>query len=270
MMFKKYLLIFEKKIIKIEKRTRLVFSVLILSLLMLFSTFFYFDKVLFFLPLLIFFSFILSYLAILEKVKKINLFGLFFIPIVLTSFFYLSYFLLPSRWLTRLPFIIFYAISYYGVLLSSNIFNIGVEKSLQLYRAAFSVNYFYINLISFLGYSILFSFKQIFFINGLGVGIISYFLSLQLYWSIKLKKNLEFQEIKNAFLTSLIMLELGVLVSFVPLKNLVAALFLTASFYTISGLIYHFLDEKLFKETIREYIFVFLFVLIVVLLSLNW
>ena len=41
----------EKRAIKIDKRIRLVISVLILGLLMLFSTFFNFDKAIFFVPI---------------------------------------------------------------------------------------------------------------------------------------------------------------------------------------------------------------------------
>jgi len=64
-------------------------------------------------------------------------------PIVLSIAFYMFYFLFPVRWITRIPFIALYAIAIYATLLCSNIFSIGVEKSLQLYRAAFSINFLF-------------------------------------------------------------------------------------------------------------------------------
>lgn len=269
-MFKKYLQIFEKKAVKIGKRLRLAISVIALSALMLFSTFFNFDKALTSIIVLFFASFILSYFALLEQIEKMDWFGLFFMPIVLTVFFYLFYFLFPGRWLTRLPFIFIYAVSIYAVLLCSNIFNVGVEKSLQLYWAGFSINYFYLTFVSFLIFNILFSLKAVFLVNVLAVGVVVYLLSLHLYWTIRLKRHLESQVVNSAMFTAIVLAEITALVSFLPLKSTIASLFLTASFYSLGGIVYSYVDEKLFKETIREYAFVWIFVLIITLLSISW
>ena len=94
------------------------------------------------------------------------------------DFFLLFYFLFPTRWITRIPFIIFYSISVYAMFLVSNIFNVGVEKSLQLYRAAFSVNYFYQSLMVFLFANLILSLKLNFFLGGL------LFLSLDRLWPL--------------------------------------------------------------------------------------
>ena len=182
---------FERRAIKIDKRLRLVISVLILGLLMLFSTFFNFDKAPIFLLIFVFTSYFLSYFSLLEGIKKIGWFGLFLMPLLITVFFYLFYFLFPGRWLTRLPFIFIYEVSIYAVLLCANIFNVGVEKNLQLYRAAYSINFFYQAVASFLFYNVLFSFKYNFLINVIGAGIFTFLLSLQLFWAIKLDKHLE-------------------------------------------------------------------------------
>ena len=65
---------FEKKAMKIDKRLRLVISVLILGLLMLISTFFNFDKAFFFLPVFVVVTYFLSYFSLLEGIKKIGWF----------------------------------------------------------------------------------------------------------------------------------------------------------------------------------------------------
>jgi len=269
-MFKKYLKIFRKKAVKIEKRLRFAISVLALGFLMLFSTFFYFDKALIFILVFFLASFALSYFALLEEIEKMDWFGLFFMPVTLTIFFYLFYFLFPGRWLTRLPFVFIYTVSIYAVLLCSNIFNVGVEKSLQLYRAGFSINYFYLTFVSFLIFNILFSFKAFFLINIIGVGIAVFLLSIHLYWTIKLKKQLDSQVVNSAFFTAVVLAEMTALISFVPIRSSIASLFLTTTFYSLGGVIYNYIDEKLFKETIREYIFVWLFVLLTTLLSISW
>jgi hypothetical protein len=261
---------FEKKAIKIDKRLRLVISVLILGLLMLISTFFNFDKALFFLPIFIITTYFLSYFSLLEGIKKISWFGLFLMPELITLSFYLFYFLFPGRWLTRLPFIFIYEVSIYAILLCANIFNVGVEKSLQLYRAAFSINFFYQALVSFLFYNVLFSLKYNFFINIIGAGVSAFLLSLQLFWSIRLNRYLDKEVLTYSLFTTLLMLETSLVVSFIPLRTAVYALFLTATYYSVAGVIHHHIDEKLFKETIKEYVSVWIFVMIITLLSLSW
>ena len=260
----------QKKVSKIEKRYRLIASSAILSFLMLFSTFFYFDKAVIFLFLLTVFSFSLTYFSLSEKIEGVGWFGFFFMPIVISISFYLFYFLFPIRWLTRLPFIIIYAISIYAVLLTSNIFNVGVKKSLQLYRAAFSVNFFYQTIASFLLFNFFFSLKQFFFVNALGTAVIVFLLSLHLFWTIRLKKYIEKEVLKYALFVSLVLAELSLLVSFVPVKTTIIALFLTTSFYSLSGLVFNYINERLFKETVREYAIVWIFVLLISLLSLSW
>lgn len=267
---RKFLLGFRKKAGRIEKRFRLLISVLVLTSLMLLSTFFFFDKAFIFLPLFIVSAIFFTYFSLLEGIEGVGWFGFFFLPVVVTVSFYLFYFLFPARWLTRLPFIIIYSISFYAVLLTSNIFNIGVEKSLQLYRAAFSVNYFYLTVVSFLLFNFLFSLRQIFFVNLLGAAIVGFLLSFHLFWSIRLKKYIEEEILRLALLMGLILGELAFVASFVPVKTAIASLFLTAVFYSLGGLFYNFLDQRLFKETVRGYIIVCVFVMIIVLLSLNW
>lgn len=260
----------KKKFGRIEKRNRFAITTIILSLLMISATFFSFDKAIIFIPLLIMASFVLTYFSLLEGIEKLGWFGLFFMTIVLTISSYLFYFLFPARWLTRLPFMFFYGISIYATLLCANIFNVGVEKNLALYRAAFSVNFLFQAIVSFLFFNLIFSFQQSFFINVIVVGGMSFLLSLHLFWTIRLKKTLEKENLVYAMIVALVLSELTLSLSFVPLKTPIYALFLTGAYYSLSGLIYNFLDQKLFKETIREYIIVLGFVLLITLLSISW
>ncbi len=259
-----------KKILKIEKRFRFVISAVVLTAALLFSTFFFFDKAIFFVPLLAILSYWFTYFSLIEGIEKIEWFTLFFIPVSLTVSCYLFYFLFPGRWLTRIPFVGIYGVSIYAVLLCSNIFNVGVEKNLQLYRAAFSVNFFYQTFISFLIFNLLFIVGQSFFINGLIVGGSSFLLSLHLFWSIKLDHYFEKNIVLYALLVGLVLVQLAVVLSFVPIKSTIAALFLIASYYSLTGLIYNYIDQRLFFETIREYAIVLVFVFLIVLLSISW
>ncbi|MDO8497186.1 MAG: hypothetical protein Q7S61_01440 [bacterium] len=256
--------------IRVEKRIRFVFSAFLLMSLMLLSTFFFFDKAWLFLPILLIACYFLTYFSILEGIEKIEWVMLFLIPILLTVGFYLFYFLFPVRWITRIPFVLVYGLSIYAVFLISNIFNVGVEKSLQLYRAAFSVNYFYHAFVSFLLFIIIFSFKLNFFFNGIFTFIIIFPLCLQLLWSVKLSKDLDRKVVYPALLIALIVSQLSVILSFVPLRGTIFSLSLTSAYYGLAGIIYHSLDQKLFKQTIREYGLVTIFVAAIALLSIQW
>lgn len=261
---------FFKKILKIEKRIRFVISAILLTACLFLSTLYFFDKAIIFIPILIVVCYGLTYFAVLEGIEKIEWLTLFLIPILLTVAFYLFYFLFPARWLTRLPFLIVYAVSIYGVLLCSNIFNVGVEKNLQLYRAAFSINFFYHTFIAFLVFNLILALRQNFLINAILVGGMSFILSLHLFWVIKLNQHLEKENLIYALFVALILAQLTIVLSFIPLNNSIFGLVLTASYYSSSGLTYSFLDQRLFKETIREYLIVLGFVFLIALLSINW
>lgn len=259
-----------KRLEKINKRFRLLISVFFLGLVMLISSFYFFDKAFIFIPLLIIFSFLAVYFVILDKFYPFSYFTFFFMPIFLSLGFYLFYFLFPGRWLTRFPFIIFYMVSLYANLLISNIFYIGVEKNLGLYRAAFSVNFLYQNILAFFFFNVLFSFRQSFLINMIFSFIIVFLLSLHLFWSIRLKKYLEKEVLKFSIFLGLIFFEAGFILSFVPIKTTISALFLTSLYYSLAGIFYHYLDNRLFKNVIREYLIVLIFVFIISILTLSW
>ena len=261
---------FRNKFLRIDKRYRFAISTIILTFLMLVSTFFPFYFWILFVPIFILVTYALTYFSILEDIEHLEWFGLFVMPVLVTVAFYFFYFLFPGRWLTRIPFISLYGISIYAMLLCSNIFNVGVEKSLQLYRAAFSVNFFYHAIVSFFLFNILFSLQQLFLVNAVASGAVGFVLGLHLFWTIKLNLQWEREVVQYATLVAVILAELALIISFLPLKIPIYALVLAAGYYCLVGLIYHYIDQRLFKETIREYLTVFGFVGIIAIISLNW
>lgn len=255
---------------KIEKRTRFIIGTLILTLLLLVSTFFFFDKAWLFIPIFIVAAYVCTYFSIYEGISHIEWVTLFLMPILVTISFYFFYFLFPTRWITRIPFIIFYSISVYAMFLVSNIFNVGVEKSLQLYRAAFSVNYFYQSLMVFLFANLILSLKLNFFLGGLLFFILGSVMATHLFWSIKLEMHWEKHVVRLGLLVGFILFQVGIFASFIPLQSSIMALLLSSVYYSVGGLVYLHLDERLFKETVREYLFVLIFVLGIVILTINW
>ncbi|MFH0773407.1 MAG: hypothetical protein V1922_03800 [bacterium] len=254
----------------IEKRIRFVISTVSLTLLLLVSTFFFFDKAVFFLPLLILASYCATFFSLFEGIEKIEWYMLFLMPVLLSVAMYLFYFLFPVRWLTRIPFILIYGISMYAMLLSSNIFNVGVEKNLQLYRAGFSVNYFIQTMVFFLLGNVLASFHWGFLANTLVFSLLSGAMSLQLYWSIKLDMHIRKEVLNHAWLTALIVGEGSLLLSFLPLQESMFALVIAVLYYCVAGLTHLHLDERLFKHSVREYATILIVILVILFLSISW
>lgn len=255
---------------RIEKRKRFIIALAIITIQALFFTFIGFEQSSVFIPIALLIVYLISYFAILEGISKAERIMLFLHPLYFTLAAFLFYYFLPQRWLTRLPFVIFYAISMYAILLSQNIFNVGVVKSLQLFRAAYSVNFLFLTLTMFLASNLLFSFRLTFIENGIGIFLLSCPLVLHLFWSVDPKEVVEKKLIKFSLFVGLILAETASLFSFMPITSAIFALSITGLFYSLTGILQAYLQERLFKEQIREYLFVILFIGAIVFLSLKW
>ncbi|HLL60575.1 MAG TPA: hypothetical protein VK338_02570 [Candidatus Nitrosocosmicus sp.] len=255
---------------KIGKRQRFILASGVLASSILFSSFLPLEIARYFFLVILLIAYLMSFVAIPTGLNKIERVMLFLLPIYFTIALDLFFFFLPGRWLTRIPFIIIYVISIYAILLSSNILNIGAQKSLQLLRAAFSVNFLFLTFCAFLICNLILSFRLNFFFNFIAFFIALFPLSLQFLWSVNPKSHLERVSIYYALFIAFIIAQIGLIFSFLAIKPTVFALLLTACFYSISGLFYAYLEERLFKERIREFVFVLGFVLVIILLSVRW
>lgn len=255
---------------KIGKRRRFIGAAVFLSLLMLFSSFLSFQQMLFFLPIMALFVYLAVFFSILEGIDKIEWLMLFIHAAFFTVAFDLFFFLLPARWLTRILFIIIYMIFIYAILLSANIFNVGVVKSLQLFRVAFSVNFLFLTITSFLIFSLILSFKLSFIFDFILILIFIFPMALQFLWSINPTVTLDRQLVKYALLVSLFVAQVGLVFTFMPIRLVIMSLFLTACFYSFLGLFHAFIEKRLFKDRVREFLFVLIFVFVMTILSIKW
>ncbi len=259
-----------KAIGSIEKRRRFIAATIVLSGVLMGSTFISFSDIIFVLPILLVLVYTATYFSILEGITGVEWLLLFLVPVYFTTAFYSFYYFLPQRWLTRLPFGILYGISLYAILLSQNIFNVGVEKSIQLARAAFSVNYLFLTIALYLATSIIASLRLGFLFNALFFGLLTFPVALHFLWSVNPSEHIEKLHYKFAFFISLLVAEVGLFFSFIPVNPSIFALVGMTVFYCLCGIFQAYVNERLFRDRIREYIFVFGFILILVFLSLRW
>lgn len=254
---------------KITKRQKFVFVSLILTvallLIQLTETNFRYQMILVFGVL----SFLLSIFALWGDLKKIEWLTLFILPTAFSVGVSLFYFLLPVRWLTRLPFAVLYGVSIYAILLSENIFNIAAIRTIQLYQAALAVCSFLTILTFFLFSNIIFSFHLAGYSNFIFFFIVSFFGFLINLWNIRLEPYLDKKLAKIILSLSLVIAEMALAVSFWPVVPLISSLFLTTIFYLYLVISQSYLSQKPLGNLFWEYS-LFLFTFLVLLGRGRW
>ncbi len=210
-------------------------------------------------------AFILSTWALWEGISKLRVIVLMILPTLFTVAITGYYFLLPVRWLTRIPAALFFGFIFYFLLLSQNIFNISSVRTIPLYRVASTVAFVLTILTASLLFNVVFSLKLDFLWNGLAVFLVSLPLILQIIWSIELEGLPSFILVYSMIL-ALIVGELAIALSFWPISLGMASVVLTSVLYITLGIGSDHLRERLNRGVIIEYVAVGVLVFVVAFL----
>lgn len=198
-------------------------------------------------------TYILGLVSLWKGMTRSKAILLFILPVLYVAAFLGFYFLFKYvRWLTRVPAAIFFGISFYWLILSQNILNVASDRAIPLYRAASTANFVYTIFTFILLVGIIFSLNLPFYWNGLLVAVVSFPLSLQSLWSIKMEK-LSAQIVVYSLVLSLILGESAVALSFWPQAPLINALYVNSINYIFLGILSEYLRDKLKKRVILEY-----------------
>lgn len=256
--------------VDLDKRQRFAIQTVILTLGLIISQFIWNDYRFFLVGILAVLTYLLTAWSLKEDIKGIEWFLLFILPVFLTVSISLFYFLLPGRMIVRLLITVVFAVCTYAVLLIENIYNVAGERSIQLLRAAQSVGLLITLAVVFLMSNILFSVRVNFMLNFLFLVPLIYFLCLQSLWSARLEQKITRELVIYSLVIAGGVGELAVALSFWPVNLTTAALLITAAYYASVGTVQLYLQEKLFKNTIREYIYAFILTLLVTFLATRW
>lgn len=211
-----------------------------------------------------------SALVLREDLRGIEWLTLLILPACYSAAFALFYFLLPVRWLTRIPAAALYAVGLYALLLTENIYNVALERTIALLRAARSVG-FLLTLATYYLFSMsILAFRAPVFLNVILVGAITFLLSLPLLWSMELTTGIEKRVLALALTITIVLMQITWVISFWPSQKPIISLFLSAVFYCLTGIAQEYLVDKLYKKTIFEFFSVSTLVFIVLLLTTNW
>ncbi len=212
----------------------------------------------------------LAMFALWGELSGIKYFLLLLLPIYFVAGASLFYFLLPVRWLTRLPFAVTFGISVYLLMLTANIYNVAAIRTIALHRAARAVGILFTLVSAFFLINVLFSLHLPFYLNTLGIVLISTPLCLVQLWSAQLE---DFISQKVAIYTgvfTLVTAQMAFVFSFWPLAPINGALILVTVMYVLLGIGQFAIIEGLKKRITYEYVGVATIVALIVILTTRW
>lgn len=172
--------------------------------------------------------------------------------------------------MTKILFLAFFVVGYYATLLTSNIFNIAALRTIQLLRVAHSIGFLTTVATALLFYLVVFSFHLSSLINFILVFIITLPLVFQTIWSQTLETGIGERTRTYSLAAAVILGEVAWALSFWPVSISIIALFLTAIFYELIGIIQFHFNERLNSGVAREFILVAVAVFLITVFTAQW
>lgn len=256
------------RLIQLNKRQKFVIAVLLLSAGVFLSEYFSGVKLLF-ISLFLAIATDLLLLFILRKDIK----DTFFWPILILPFFFtlafpFFYTLVPTRLLSRIIITLLYLFGLYSLFLTQNIFAVSGIRTINLLRSARIVAFVITLLVFYFLVNFIFSLRLPVLLTPLAIFPLTFLMNFQSLWTYSLDKS-QIKEISTfSFFIAFALLQLSYVLVLWPVTASVYSLFLTGIFYMYSGLCHAWLERRLFKGILWEYVWVgFISVLFLVIFS---
>lgn len=211
-----------------------------------------------------------SALVLRRDLKGIEFITLLTLPTLFTAAVTLFYFLLPTRWITRIPIATLYVLGMYALLLTENIYNVAAERSIALLRAAHTVGFLLSLITYFLLLSTIFALRENPYITTFLVFLITAPLTFQILWAIELSEKASGRLYHLVVVLTALFTQFAWVLAFWPVKTTIKALLLTTIFYSVTGLAQQYLVERMYKKTIIEFASVSVIVGIIFVITTNW
>jgi len=212
----------------------------------------------------------LSIFALWGELAGIKYLLLLLLPVYFVAGASLFYFLLPVRWLTRLPFAVLFGISVYLLMLTSNIYNVAAIRTIALLRAAHAVGLLFSLLSAFFLANVLFSLHLPFYLIVAGTLVITFPLYLVGLWSYELEEFVSQRDLVYSSVFALISAQIALVLSFWPVAPINGALASATVMYVLLGLGQLEFGEKLKGRVVVEHLAVALVVFIAILATTRW
>jgi hypothetical protein len=201
--------------------------------------------------------------------------GLFsnFLPTAFPGMFGRSFSVETSQLLAGL-FRIFYfllvGMGIYGVLLIENIFSVASIRTIQLFRAARSVNFILTLITSLFFFTVALSMKLAFWWVMPISFVVSFVLAYPSLWSVDLKNDFGPEVWRFAIASSWIVAIISGVLCFWPIKPFMGGLILTSALYAMFGVLEQRLSSRVYLESLLEYGVTVIIIIVVGFLTTSW
>ncbi len=257
-------------IFKLTKRQKIVITAGLLTIGLLSTQLVDFNLRFSFIAGLCIASYLLSLWSLWEGLNLTKALILLILPVFFTAAVSSFYFLLPVRWLTRLPVASAFGLMFYLLLLAQNVFNVASIRTIPLYRAASTASFLFTLLSAFFIFNVVYAFNLLFIWNGLVILLLSFPLILQSYWTITMDDRISTQVFVQSLVLSFILAELAFCFSFWPMPTTIWSLSLSSSIYVLLGLTTQVIRGKSNNRVVWEYLGIGTVVLVVSFLTSSW
>jgi hypothetical protein len=268
MMFKKFTQIWrkiEKKtrhLFDIPKRQKFIVSVVVLSLVLFFSEQWLGRGGIYVAFLLSLLTGIFLYWAEKPDFKANFSPQIFILPLFYSMACALFYFLVPARLITRIGMTSLYALGLYSLLLSENIFIVSSIRTIALLSSARTVSFIITLLSYFFMADVVFSLHLNVLVTIFFIFIFSYLLILHSIWTHTLENSFH-SHLQWVLLLSICIVELAFALWFWSTTPTLIGLLLTGLFYVLVGISQVWLDKRLFKSVMWEYLWVVVIIFLI-------
>lgn len=259
-----------RNLIHLSKRQRLVLLVVFLSLCLFVVEFFTGIKLLFLTVFLAIVTNILLYFVLRNDIKGTFYYPIFILPFFYTIAFSLFYSLIPARFLTKAALTGIYAFGLYSLFLTQNIFAVSGIRTINLLRSARIVSFVVTIVVLFFLINISFSLRPPLYLLPFFIFFVSFFLNFQSLWSYSLETEIISETLLLSILTALSLMQLSFILIIWPVDASIYSIFLTGIFYTYSGLTHAWIEKRLFRGVLWEYVWVGFLSILILLVFSKW
>jgi len=207
--------------------------------------------------------------AIKDDLEDNFSFQVFLLPFLYSLSFGVFSFLTPARIITRIILTTLYAVGLYSVFLSENIFTVASIRTIALLNSGRIVSLVISLITYFFLASTTFSLRISIIPTVIILTIVTFFLSVHAMWTYTLEKSIK-KDLSWILMQTLCIFELGLILWFWPTTPTVGALFLTSVWYVLVGLSHVWLDKRLFRNVLWEYIWVAVVAFLVLVGFTKW
>lgn len=201
--------------------------------------------------------------------------GLFsnFLPTVFPGVFGLTLSIETAQLLAsifKVIYFLLFGLGLYGVLLIENIFSVASIRTIQLFRAARSVNFILTLVTSLFFFTVFLSLKLAFWWVIPISFIVSFVLAYPCLWSVDLKNDFGPEVFRYAVSSSWVVALLSGVLCFWPVKPFMGGLILTSGLYALFGILEQKLSNRVYLDSLLEYGVTVFIIIIVGFLTTSW